>query len=167
MSSLNSHPHAVAYGEMFPGQSHKRQRHLLEAMIAGKPLEQLSARALPERFRHPYTGTGARCDAVGFKTKLGDVADKSWFAAFVREHRFRVVHLRRLNRVKHALSMIGARMLHQKTGLFNAADPKQTPGGLDVDANLLLEKCHRADLLEKKVSRIRGISRAGDASDHL
>lgn len=152
MSSLNSHPHAVVYGEMFPGQSYERQRHLMEALIAGKPLEKLSARALPERFRHPGTGTGTRCDAVGFKTKLRDVADAGWFGSFLREHRFKAVHLRRLNRVKHALSLIGCRALREQTGLFNAVAPEQTLGSLAVDPEVLLENCRRADADEREAA---------------
>jgi len=151
VSCLNSHPHGVTYGEMFPGQSLQCQVALMEAMLAGIPLENLSKHALPERFRHADTGTGDRFNAVGFKTKPGDVADIDWFSAFLREHQFKVVHLSRANHVKKALSGLGCKILHKNIGLFNAVAPEQVLGSLLVDPALLLEKCKQAEAAENKL----------------
>ena len=152
VSCLNSHPHAVTYGEMFPGKSFEQQAALMRSMIAGQPLESLTGRALPDRFRHPRTGKGERFDAVGLKTKPGDLADRVWFSAFLREHDFKVVHLSRSNTVKHALSMLGCKILHKEIGLFNAVEPQHVMGGFDVDPEVLLEKCRLAQLAEARLA---------------
>lgn len=94
VSSLNSHPHVVTYGEMFHGKPVDRQDSLMEALLAGVPMETLDHEALPERYRHDHTGVNERIDAVGLKTKPGDVADLDRFSALLREHRFKVVAAR-------------------------------------------------------------------------
>ena len=152
VSCLNSHPHAVTYGEMFPGKSRDEQVSLVEAMIAGQPLEALTDAALPNRFRHPQTGKGTRFDAVGLKTKPGDLADREWFSSFLRAHHFKVVHLSRDNHVKRALSMIGCRILRQNTGLFNAVEPDQVLGSLQVDPDALFAECQKAEGAEIRLA---------------
>lgn len=71
----------------------------------------------------------ARARAVGFKTKLRDVLDLDGFASELRSFDARMIELGRANDVKHAVSRINARRLHEITGRWNRLpdDPKLEP----------------------------------------
>lgn len=59
---------------------------------------------------------------IGFKTKLRDVEDRQRFTEVLREHRPRLIFLTRENDVKHAVSRLNARRLHDATGHWNRQD---------------------------------------------
>ncbi len=61
----------------------------------------------------------SRISAVGFKTKLRDIADPIQFAQLLRERGARIIHMQRRNRVKVAISEINCNVLHARTGMYN------------------------------------------------
>lgn len=60
-----------------------------------------------------------RFGAVGFKTKLRDIADPIQFSQLLRERNVRIIHMQRRNRVKVAISEINCNVLHARTGSYN------------------------------------------------
>jgi LPS sulfotransferase NodH len=68
----------------------------------------------------------SRHKAFGFKTKLRDIRDADGFAEVLKNANVRVVELGRLNDVKHAVSRINARRLHEITGRWNR-EPGDAP----------------------------------------
>lgn len=64
----------------------------------------------------PWIG---RFSAVGFKTKLRDIADPLQFSQLLRERGANIIHMQRRNRVKVAISEINCNVLHARTGLYN------------------------------------------------
>lgn len=60
-----------------------------------------------------------RFGAVGFKTKLRDIAAPMQFSQFLRERNVKIIHMQRRNRVKVAISEINCNVLHARTGNYN------------------------------------------------
>lgn len=60
-----------------------------------------------------------RFGAVGFKTKLRDIADPINFSQLLQELNVKVIHMQRRNRVKVAISEINSNVLHARTGSYN------------------------------------------------
>lgn len=61
----------------------------------------------------------AKYRAVGFKTKLVDVLDLAGFTRLLQEKQCRIIHMKRLNRIKAVVSRINARRLWETTGYWN------------------------------------------------
>ncbi len=118
ISGLDEHPDVRAEGERLDG---------LRARGAQAQLE------WADRYlRGPLVG-GHR--AVGFKTKPRDVLDPGAFGELLRARRARIVLLGRRNDVKHAVSRITAKALHESTNRWNRFDEseKVPPVTVDVD----------------------------------
>ena len=73
--------------------------------------------------------------ALGFKTKTMDILDPLGFARLVEEKRCKVIHLRRRNTVKGAISTIRARDLHAASGNWNLLkeSDRRPPVAIDPD----------------------------------
>src|SRR5262249_43296180 len=98
MESLDAHPQVVAAHEILTELK-------LEPDVARLQLERTRA-----FLTEPRDGAIA---AVGFKTKLADVVDRDAFAALLRALDVRIIHLRRRNLIKLALSVLNAKRLRQ------------------------------------------------------
>lgn len=57
--------------------------------------------------------------AVGFKTKLRDIADPQQFARLLRGLGVKIIHMQRRNRVKVAISEINCNVLYKRTKYYN------------------------------------------------
>jgi len=66
-----------------------------------------------------------RYKAVGFKTKLRILTDPVGFSRLLHELDARVIHLRRRNRVKEALSELLSNILKERVNDYNIYDPNQ------------------------------------------
>ena len=99
VSALASHPQVLVEGEQLVRRDSTRQRDWLRSYLD-----------LP---RPPAV------HAVGFKTKLKDVADLEGFSHALRSRRVRVLALRRRNLVKLAVSTLNAKRIHDATGRWN------------------------------------------------
>ena len=80
-----------------------------------------------------------RARARGFKTKLRDILDSERFAAMIHDLDVRVVLMDRRNDVKHAVSRVTAKALHETTGKWNRYDDDARPAPVQID----LERFHR------------------------
>lgn len=97
IDGLSRHPRIQAEGEILVGRSRSEQR---------------------AEFARLYEGRGRRA-AVGFKTKLKDVADLDLLRSCIREHELVVFLMRRRDLLRLAISRINARRLHAVTGHWN------------------------------------------------
>lgn len=103
LSILNAHPQIRAYGE-----------ELVRLKNAGfDAQEEWIRRALT-----PYMLS--RHKAIGFKTKLRDIAAQDRFKDLLEELQPTIIHMQRRNRVKVAISEVNANLLHEKIGKYNA-----------------------------------------------
>lgn len=99
---LDSHPSVYAMGEKFAELKSKG------------PVRQLAA--MRKFFEELPDGDFA---AIGFKTKLRDVADRRKFAELLQEHKVQVIFLGRRNIVKHVVSCFNSQRLYDATGDWN------------------------------------------------
>lgn len=87
-----------------------------------------------ERARRCYDRSLRPLRAAGFKTKLWDVLDPEGLAALLRQVEARVIHMRRANVVKGAISTINADRLRQRTGQWTMyrEDHRPEPFAIDI-----------------------------------
>jgi LPS sulfotransferase NodH len=71
--------------------------------------------------------------AVGFKTKLVDILDKSSFMQLLIEKKVRIIQMQRRNQVKAVVSRINAKRLHDVTGNWNLYDEKERLPAFEID----------------------------------
>lgn len=116
ITALDEHPDVHADGERLDGM---RERG------AGRQLEWTDS-----FLRGPLVGHHR---AVGFKTKLRDVLDPSGFRSILERHSARVVVLGRRNDVKHAVSRVTAKELHQSTNRWNRFSESEGVAAVTVD----------------------------------
>lgn len=90
-----------------------------------------------ERARRCYAGSLRPLRAAGFKTKLWDVLDPEGLAAVLREAEARVIHMRRDNVVKGAISTINADRLRERTGQWTMYREEHRPEPFAVDIGRL------------------------------
>jgi len=81
-------------------------------------------------FTPPFIGRKA---AVGFKTKLVDVADLDAFANLLKEKGCHIIQMKRRNRIKAVVSRINARRLHDKSGNWNLYKEEDRLPPMNVD----------------------------------
>jgi LPS sulfotransferase NodH len=126
VSCLSSHPEVIAEGERLVRQSASWQRDWIDGLF-GAP------RKAPVR-------------AVGFKTKLKDVADRDGFARELARHEVRLVTMARRNLVKLAVSTLNARRIHAATGRWNNAADAPPLGPLEAGVEeiaAMVDRCER------------------------
>lgn len=112
--ALDSHPEIYAAGEMFAQRKSKGEAQLAAIESFYKFVPESEPRAM------------------GFKTKLIDVADGPGFRNLLREVRARVILLGRRNRVKHAVSWFTSQRLFESTGDWNRYGDHDA-GALTID----------------------------------
>lgn len=103
---------------------------ILAEAKAGGPAAQL------ERARRCYAGSRGSllpARAAGFKTKLWDVLDPDGLAEVLRDVRARVIHMRRDNVVKGAVSTINAERLRERTGHWTMYRDEHRPEPFAID----------------------------------
>jgi hypothetical protein len=85
------------------------------------------------RYLRGRDAPGAR--AIGITTKFIDLADEEAFRAELRRQQARIVLLVRSNDVKHAVSMMRARVLNDTFGIWNrsGSDPELGPVTIDPE----------------------------------
>ena len=107
IDKLNKHPNIAAYGEMLDS--------LRDETDAG--------RLQLEKIRHNfYLGYRRPIESVGFKTKLTVIGDPTGLGQLIDNEHVRIIHLRRRNLVKLAVSSLAAARLHDRTGQWNLFD---------------------------------------------
>lgn len=122
MESLNSHPQIVAAKEHFA--------NLRERIRIGQVEPQTQLEWLHQFY---FREESPQCRAIGFKTKLKDIALKDEVAQWLRENGLKVILLQRRNRIKLAVSLINAMRLNEKTGDWNLYRKEDRPGPLQID----------------------------------
>lgn len=111
---------------------HPNVRAGWEELVQLKPLgHEAQAEWADKALTAPLIG---RFGAVGFKTKLRDIANPTQFSQLLRERNVKVVHMQRRNRVKVAISEINCNVLHARTGSYNVykEDDRLPPIRIDV-----------------------------------
>ena len=118
VSALAQHPDVAVDGERLSG---------IRPRGSVAQLEWAASHLQGPRFGRPR--------ARGFKTKLRDVLDPDGFAELIARLDARVVLMTRSNDVKHAVSRVTAKELHEATGRWNRyaeTDPVVAPVEVDV-----------------------------------
>lgn len=116
-SLLNSHPNVICEGEM-----------LAQIIRNGEPIQ----RQLGWSRTFFEAGRSDGILAVGYKTKMADVADPEGFRGMLQELGIRVVHLVRRNLVKQVVSAINAERLFKRTGEWNIRDERSRLGAFSI-----------------------------------
>lgn len=98
-------------------RSHTRIQARFEVLV---PLKEQGFAAQAQWMRNFFTLPSlVPFTAIGFKTKLTDVADVDEFANLLRSMDVRIIHLERRNVVKQAVSWLNSERLHEATGDWN------------------------------------------------
>ena len=121
VDGLGRHPRIRAEGEILVGRSPDEQRSTLRRLYAGR------------RTR----------SAVGFKTKLKDVADLDLLRSCIVENELTVILMRRRDLLRLAISRINARRLHAETGRWNVRARERPVSGGDVAVEELVDALAR------------------------
>lgn len=121
IEALGSHPNIIARGES-----------LIALREGGAEAQNVWAQEFFTRER------SASCAAIGFKTKLADVANPTSFASVLEEAGCRIVHLHRANVVKQAISWIRADVLFARTADWNVYDRAQKLPPMSIPVHELL-----------------------------
>lgn len=129
---LDSHPRILAKGEKLAGMK--------------KPQKQ---RSWTERFFSEPPPSGVT--AIGFKTKVKDIADKDAFAELLREQTVRILLLRRRNVVKMTISWLNAERLFQETGEWNLTKKEDPLPAPVIDPERF---AHRLEQMEKATAAL-------------
>ena len=116
VDGLARHPGIRAEGEMLVGRSAVEQRAEI-VRLYGR----------------------SRKSAVGFKTKLKDVADPGHLGDCIEEYDLVVLLMRRRDLLRLAISRINARRLHAATGRWNVRSKDRPVSGGDVSVDELVE----------------------------
>jgi hypothetical protein len=118
VSALQSHPDVRADGEILVKQDAGSQRRMLEERYASPP----------------DAGT-----AIGFKTKLKDVADLEGLRRRIESTPLHLLLMRRADLIRLAISRITARRLHQHSGRWNLDDRTSAAPTRPIEPPELLE----------------------------
>ena len=121
VDGLCRHPRIRADGEILVGRSPDEQRSTLRRLYAGR------------RTR----------SAIGFKTKLKDVADLDLLRSCIVEQDLVVILMRRRDLLRLAISRINARRLHAETGRWNVRGNDRPVSGADVAVEELVDALTR------------------------
>lgn len=159
VSCLNSHSRILCYSEVLAQRPGILQKKILKGLTDGAAIEKRFSMRLNPTYYHGEIQTTDSLDAVGFKTKLQDLKDIVGFDAYLHQHDFRLVYLKRRNVIKSAISMLNAKRLVQKygDGHWNASQKKQVQGAIYVDPDALLAQIKRRIQLEAYHQRFYGL----------
>ncbi|MCF8063144.1 MAG: hypothetical protein K9M82_11550 [Deltaproteobacteria bacterium] len=98
------------------------------------PLRKDPPRAQLERTRNVLTrGLVSRYKAMGFKTKLRILTDPAGFSNLLHELDVKIIHLKRKNRVKEALSELLSNILKEKINDYNIYSSEERLDPIHVD----------------------------------
>jgi len=122
-SSLNSHPNIKMLWEII-GTYYATQN---------KNKKNLMAERQKEWIQHFYSIKRNNIKALGFKTKLRDIADKEWLANFLEQNKIKIIYSTRKNIIRLTVSILNAQQLHKKWNTWNAYNKKQIPKSLFID----------------------------------
>ncbi len=138
ISALQSHPGVRAEGEILVKQDAATQRRMLE-----------------ERFgTAPAFGT-----AVGFKTKLKDVAELDGLRDRIAATPLAVVLMRRSDLIRLAISRITARRLHDHSGRWNLDDRTSAAPARPIEPQELFESIEHCLATVEELDRfVSGLS---------
>ena len=150
VSCLNGHPHVLCYPEVLARENSPLQKKILNGMIDGAAIEQISSAWINPHYFHTLPTKRDVYQTVGFKTKLQDVWQVSQFDSFLHQHKFRLIYLKRRNLIKSALSMLNARRLVGKygDGNWNASHKEQVQGAFYVPPDALIAQLQKRIRLE-------------------
>ena len=164
IQGFSSRPPANRFLILFPGRT--GSSWLVEALsrhpgvrIEGEILVRRSAAEQRKAFKR-LLGDGAQPGANGFKTKLKDVAEPEALRSFVQEHDVSVIHMRRGDLLRLALSRINARRLHDATGAWNVRAGMSPVDEGEVGVEELVESlssCRRDVLALEEYVRSLGV----------
>jgi len=145
VSCLNSHPQALCYPEILQDLSARDQRRALQLLVSGEPVEGLSPQAIHPAYYHGPLISKTGLSAVGFKTKLSDVADVKWLGTMLAGWGFGLIYLKRRNIVKAVISELNVDRLRKRFGMgvSNARSAEQILGPMHVDLGQLVRKLRR------------------------
>jgi LPS sulfotransferase NodH len=105
--------------------------------VKTEPLGMLARQSTDQQVRwiHRYLRGPlvSRAEAVGFTTKIDDIARPDALADDMRAVTARVILLDRSNEVKQAISAIRSRRLNEVTGHWNRRSPDHRLGSIEVD----------------------------------
>jgi hypothetical protein len=124
VSALQSHPDVRAEGEILVKQDAGSQRRMLEERYASPPA----------------AGT-----AIGFKTKLKDVADLEDLRRRIEATPLHLLLMRRADLIRLAISRITARRLHQHSGRWNLDHRTSAAPTRPIDPQELIEAIDHCD----------------------
>jgi len=139
IDSMGSHPNVITRGEFLSGKDAKAQESTI---------------------RNFYSKAPKSAQALGFKTKLRDIADKKKFLALMDEFDVKMIFMYRSNLVKLALSKLNAHRIFKKYGTWNRLKgqeplPQFAPTIEEFDEALQFRKTKEEELQEfmKEVKR--------------
>jgi hypothetical protein len=99
------------------------------------------ARWIRNYYRGPLLG---RARAVGLSTKVADVLDPDDFRELLRSYEARVVLLDRRNDVKHAVSIVRAQALKERTGRWNRREAGDELGRIRIEPEDFARRLERS-----------------------
>ena len=151
VSCLNSHPNIFCYPEVLAHHSLEIQQKILKRVAHGQKIEGLPQVRLNQRYFHGDLQPENTFQAVGFKTKLHDVADVSRFYDYLHQNKFCLIYLKRRNVIKSAISMLNAHRMVRTFGPahWNASDQKQVQGAFYISPGALLKQLEARICYEK------------------
>ena len=137
VSCLQSHPRSLCEGERLVG---------------------LDSAEAQERWIDRFYRRRFRIRAMGFKTKLKDVHDREVLAACLRRHGADVICMRREDVLRQAISVLRARELKSRFGVWNrnVDTPDLGPSRIDLgELDRVIADCLRQrEELERYVSEL-------------
>ena len=116
-----------------------------EILVGGTPAEERA-------HLHRLFGTRSRL-ARGFKTKLKDVVDRDGLAEAIGRYDVKVMRMQRADALRLAISRIRARMLHDRSGFWNAKSSSASLGPEPVGVEQLRESVEINDAEVRAIDR--------------
>jgi LPS sulfotransferase NodH len=92
-----------------------------------------------------------RSGAIGFKTKLRDIADHDKFSELLREQAVKIVHMQRRNRVKIAISEINCNVLYARTKQYNVYKKEDRLPAIRIEVSDFKEILDMRERLDKEL----------------
>lgn len=153
-------PPRIRFVILFPGRT--GSSHLVSCLSShgavlaeGERLVGLDAQAQSGWMSALYDAPrGGGIEAVGFKTKPKDIADRGAFVELLRARSVRAIFLCRGNLVKLAVSTVNARRIKASTGRWNLAAGAAALEPIEIAPDELRHEIERADLAQREARRL-------------